>query len=419
MNLSVDFGDLREKLKKDKYLYLRLDSHPLTQDKLKEIDSIASNLDYEEVLDGDAGDKHNLLVGRLRNDIDLPEDCSNYMPQVDLIINNEQMQQFYKGITGFGNVCIRRCQVNRLKVGNFVGLHSDMQGDPDKPDSHLGYQFAIVVHIDSYQQQGGETILHFADEVKRINIEPGAMLITDGNLLHEVTRISKGYRETLVYFLSDNFGFRRESCLYNDQLLSFKHELLHQSMVFPKKEIPFTESEWQILRRISSDVNYEKVTLSNAGDTHEIFVSRVVYDQFKDYKPKLMNTKIAPEILSVLLSEKMRAFYKEIIGSDQFIMPRCQFTILEKGGFISEHLDTDTNPHYYASIVLHFSSGYTGGSYTYTNYLRDAEVELKTKENSMVVALSSRFPHYVQAMEGGERRTLTYFLSFPYCQMDL
>ncbi|GAA5445269.1 hypothetical protein Misp06_03468 [Microbulbifer sp. NBRC 101763] len=208
MNLSVDFGDLREKLKKDKYLYLRLDSHPLTQDKLKEIDSIASNLDYEEVLDGDAGDKHNLLVGRLRNDIDLPEDCSNYMQQVDLIINNEQMQQFYKGITGFGNVCIRRCQVNRLKVGNFVGLHSDMQGDPDKPDSHLDYQFAIVVHIDSYQQQGGETILHFADEVKRINIEPGAMLITDGNLLHEVTRISKGYRETLVYFLSDNFGFR-------------------------------------------------------------------------------------------------------------------------------------------------------------------------------------------------------------------
>ncbi|BBM04054.1 2OG-Fe(II) oxygenase [Microbulbifer sp. GL-2] len=240
------------------------------------------------------------------------------------------------------------------------------------------------------------------------------MLITDGNLLHEVTPLSKGYRTTLVYFLSDNFGLPREKSLYNDELLNFKHELLHQPLFFSKKKIPFTDSEWQVLRQLSNEVEYEEVTLSNTGDTHKTLVGRVAYDQFENYTPKIINHEIASEVFQILLSEKMRKFYRGIVGSDQWAIPRCQFTILKNGGFISEHLDTDTNPHYFASIVLHFSSEYSGGKYIYMNYLRNEEVELHTEENSMVIALSSRFPHYVQPVSSGERRALTCFLTFPY-----
>ena len=199
--------NLHQAIEKHEYLLLEDEACPLSKTDMQEIELLAEHIDYETVDDGDAGDRHKVKVGRFRKDVELPTDLTNQSPRLMEIINSPKMQSFYRELTQFDNVCIRRSQVNILDQGDYVGLHIDGVGDPKYKGSHIDYQYALVLHFD-VTYEGGDVVVYPENKKKkvRLTLPPYCMYAIIGRLPHEVEVVTKGHRKSLVYFLSDNFG---------------------------------------------------------------------------------------------------------------------------------------------------------------------------------------------------------------------
>lgn len=195
-------------IKKKEFTLFSSENSPFSLKNLQDIEALCAKVKYESIAQGDAGDMHQLKVGRFRRDTTSPIDTSEHCKDLMTIINSEKLKCFYKDITGLDNVCIRRAQSNILNPGNYVGLHIDGKGDPKYNGTHIDYQYAIVLHF-QLNYIGGDTLLHTHEGIERIRLPEYSMLIITGSLPHEVEAVVSGARHTLVYFLSDNFGLSR------------------------------------------------------------------------------------------------------------------------------------------------------------------------------------------------------------------
>ena len=63
---------VRESIRKNQYVLLAGDQCPLTIQELKAAEQLMDQLPYEAVTAGDAGDAHQLQVGRFRRDVTFP-----------------------------------------------------------------------------------------------------------------------------------------------------------------------------------------------------------------------------------------------------------------------------------------------------------------------------------------------------------
>lgn len=178
---------------------------PFTRDDLQRIEQLVDDIEYETVDAGDAGDTHKLKVGRFRRDIEVPIDLNPLSANLMAMINSDLLKTFYRQLTHFDNVCIRRAQANHLEKNDFVGLHIDGEGDPQYKGTHKDYKYAVVLHF-GLGYEGGDTILYSPQGTRRMRLPEYSMLIITGALPHEVEKVESGVRKTLVYFLSDNFG---------------------------------------------------------------------------------------------------------------------------------------------------------------------------------------------------------------------
>jgi predicted 2-oxoglutarate/Fe(II)-dependent dioxygenase YbiX len=89
-----------------------------------------------------------------------------------------------------------------METGSFIGLHLDQDSNPD-------YLVAIVIQFGE-KYEGGEFVLK-REEAESISYKPQkhTTIISDCSIPHEVTRITKGNRKSLVYFLSKHEGLNR------------------------------------------------------------------------------------------------------------------------------------------------------------------------------------------------------------------
>lgn len=172
---------------------------PLDENEWLRLEEIINNVDYEHVVGGDAGEGHSVWVCRFYNDVDEPVALNKRSLDVYNIVMSPRMQAFYKTFTGMDRMCLRRCQANKLGVGDYIGIHKDQDSNPD-------YYATIVFHFDS-NYRGGSFVCHDQGQPgKSFHPDGRTILVNNCSLPHEVSSVEQGERKTLACFLSRNFG---------------------------------------------------------------------------------------------------------------------------------------------------------------------------------------------------------------------
>ena len=199
-----DYAELRDNLMRYGTILLQRGEHPLTEAELDRLDQLSdpSSVPYEHVLIGDAGEENFVDVARFMTDVEEPMrvngDCAD---EVLSILGSPKMTEFYDQVIG-RNLVIRRCQVNVLQKGGFVGFHLDVDSNPD-------YVSPIVLQFSSDYDGGSYLVHHPVHSVQEFRMPRYSMIVSNCKLPHEVTEVTSGRRKSLVYFLSHHAGKNR------------------------------------------------------------------------------------------------------------------------------------------------------------------------------------------------------------------
>jgi hypothetical protein len=98
---------------------------------------------------------------------------------------------------------LRRCQINRMLKGSFIGKHFDTDANPD-------YTHTAILQLgDCFK--GGEFVI-FPDTEKERKIpllQRGSVLIISCTVLHCVRTVLESERKSLVWFYSNRWGPNR------------------------------------------------------------------------------------------------------------------------------------------------------------------------------------------------------------------
>ena len=172
---------------------------PLNTEEWQGLAGLIACADFDHVISGDADEQHSVHVARFVNDVDRPRDLSPLTEQVREIVMSPKMLAFYSKFAGTNELCMRRCQANRLEPGDFIGIHKDQDSNPD-------YLATVVFHFES-EYQGGDFVTHH-HRYGDASFHPGplTMLVNNCEVPHEVTPVISGERLTLAVFLSREFG---------------------------------------------------------------------------------------------------------------------------------------------------------------------------------------------------------------------
>lgn len=152
----------------------------------------------ERVVLGDAGEPNDLYVSRFMIDQagELPTLVNR--PQADevlVLLRAPKRETFFHALLGSERY-IRRCQVNRLVSGSFVGYHLDVDSNPD-------YDVSVVVQL-GREFTGGEFVVYPTPASENVFAPThGTVIISKCVYPHEVRRVTSGERISLVYFLSE------------------------------------------------------------------------------------------------------------------------------------------------------------------------------------------------------------------------
>lgn len=184
------------------------------------------------------------------------------------------------------------------------------------------------------------------------------------------------------------------------------------TLLFNDIEFPLTSAEWQHIESLLDEVEYEHIVGGDAGEGHSVWVSRFYNDV---EKPVALHPR-AKEISDIVMSPKMKEYYKQIFGTEKLCLRRCQANLLHKGDYIGVHVDQDSNPDYFATVVLHFNSGYCGGAFITRDQQRGNHSYSPYKRAVLVNDCS--VPHEVSMVESGQRRTLACFLSRNFAESN-
>lgn len=177
------------------------------------------------------------------------------------------------------------------------------------------------------------------------------------------------------------------------------------TLLFNDIEFPLTSAEWQYIENLLDEVEYEHIVGGDAGEGHSVWVCRFYNDVDK---PVALHSH-SKEISDIVMSSKMKAFYEKIFGADDLCLRRCQANLLHKGDYIGAHVDQDSNPDYFATVVLHFDTEYCGGEFIARDQQRGDHRYNPYKRAVLVNDCS--IPHEVSVVESGERKTLACFMS--------
>jgi len=177
------------------------------------------------------------------------------------------------------------------------------------------------------------------------------------------------------------------------------------TLLFAQQDIPLTPQEWDRLASILAHSEYQHIVGGDASESHSVWVSRYFNDV--DTPQALSNFSAAVE--DIIMSPKMRAFYRQFTGTQTLCLRRCQANKLHAGDFIGTHKDQDSSPDYFATIVFHFSDRYQGGQFQTSGSANELQRYKPAAYTALVNNCS--IPHQVTTVESGERLTLACFLS--------
>tara|TARA_B100000780_G_scaffold155592_1_gene108795 strand:- start:8436 stop:9059 length:624 start_codon:yes stop_codon:yes gene_type:complete len=194
--------NLKKRYDKHGTIMFDLERSFFSDDDFKNLEELFAKLPYEYVSTGDAGEDNSVEVGRLMTDIKNPKVVNESIANLALkILNKEKHLNFYKKLLNRDELHLRRVQVNKMHKDAFVGYHLDIDSNPD-------YLAAVVVQF-GRDFKGGDYIV-YEDKKDDVGLCYApfyqSMIISNCNNPHEVTKIEKGTRISLVFFLCEHKG---------------------------------------------------------------------------------------------------------------------------------------------------------------------------------------------------------------------
>ena len=181
--------------------YIPSKDGPLTENDILLLQKCCEEVDKEFIEIGDAGEMNSLLVGRFMTDIDKPRIVKNsFSEKVIKILETPRVISFIKKVINCDDdLYLRRIQFNEISENCFVGLHLDKDSNPD-------YLAACVLQLGKDFEGGIFRVYNKNDSNKFVDYKPeyGSLTISDCDFPHEVTRVTKGKRGSLVFFVSRN-----------------------------------------------------------------------------------------------------------------------------------------------------------------------------------------------------------------------
>ena len=202
-NMFKQITHFRNNYKKVGTVLIKAESilNPITNNNFKDLEDCCEKVKKEFIKIGDAGEENHLLVGRFMTDIKKPKVVKNpYSKKVLKILNQKKNMSFFKKILGIDkkkDIYLRRVQFNQIDSGCFVGYHLDKDSNPD-------YLAAGVIQFGKNFKGGKYRV--YQSKKKYIDYTPSvrSLIISDCNFPHEVTKVTKGNRKSLVFFISEH-----------------------------------------------------------------------------------------------------------------------------------------------------------------------------------------------------------------------
>ena len=160
----------------------------------------------ETIQIGDVGEPNRVDVSRFVVDRSMPQlvNIKYAKPLIDILFS-EKSQNFFKSFFDKENLYLRRCQLNTIGEGGFIGKHLDCDSNPD-------YLAAIIIHFDE-NFKGGDFIYYPNDIPHKIHASKDCLIISSCSIEHEVKKVTHGKRSTLVFFLSEEKSINKSKKL--------------------------------------------------------------------------------------------------------------------------------------------------------------------------------------------------------------
>ena len=112
------------------------------------------------------------------------------------------------------------------------------------------------------------------------------------------------------------------------------------TILFDENEIPLTKGEWRDLLALLVSSEYEHIIGGDANESHSVWVSRYFNDVVS---PEALNS-LSSHIENIVMSTKMRAFYRRFTGTKKLCLRRCQASngnpVRRAGNIVQAHLMT-------------------------------------------------------------------------------
>jgi len=178
------------------------------------------------------------------------------------------------------------------------------------------------------------------------------------------------------------------------------------TIVMSLEESFLSENDFSRLEALSEQLPYECITVGDAGEKNFLNVGRFMTDIDR---PKLVNQPLSDEAVAIVSSKTAIDACKIILNESELYVRRMQVNQIEKGCFVGNHYDTDSNPDYLVAIVLQLGHAYEGGEYIVSGGSRPAR-SFKPKYHSVTMS-NCVFPHEVATVTSGKRTSIVYFLS--------
>lgn len=176
------------------------------------------------------------------------------------------------------------------------------------------------------------------------------------------------------------------------------------------KDSFFSNQDFEKLVEICKAVNYETVTIGDAGEQNFVKVGRFMTDE---KEPKLVDNEFSKEVMQILNKNEHLDFYKKILNlkNENIYVRRVQVNKMSENNFIGYHLDIDSNPDYIAAVVIQLGKDFKGGEYVvYKKNTKDVPPNSFSPFFQSLILSDCTYPHEVKKIFSGERVSLVFFL---------
>lgn len=171
----------------------------------------------------------------------------------------------------------------------------------------------------------------------------------------------------------------------------------------------FSDNDLERIDAIQSLIPEENVSSGDSGDTHDLFVRRIMTDKADEF-PTLVNRPFSDQIMEILTDEKRQSIFSKIFDStSRYYIRRCQVNRMVKDSFIGLHLDAESNPDFEYSVIVQLSHAFEGGEFVV--YPATGGEQVFIPRYGTVLITTCKFRHEVKKVLTPERRSLVYFYS--------